>query len=91
MRIWALVAILGLSGCSAMGTALFGPAPAADPAAEQEAQTAASAAGPEQREPRKVNPITGEIVGQSELDRALQRLVDDLELAVTRLPSGRAR
>ncbi len=91
MRIWALVAILGLSGCSAMGTALFGPAPAADPAAEQEAQTAASAAAPEQRKPRKVNPITGEIVGQSELDRALQRLVDDLELAVTRLPSGRAR
>ena len=37
------------------------------------------------------NPITGQIVGQSELDRALQRLVDDLELAVTRLPSGRAR
>ena len=24
MRIWALVAILGLSGCSAMGTALLG-------------------------------------------------------------------
>ena len=61
MRIWALVAILGLSGCSAMGTALFGPAPAADPAAEQEAQTAASAAAPEQRKPRKVNPITGQI------------------------------
>ena len=38
-----------------------------------------------------MNPITGQAVGQSELDRALQRLVDDLELAVTRLPSGRVR
>ena len=70
---------------------LFGPAPAVDPAAEPEAQTHAGAAVPEQRKLRKVNPITGQIVGQSELDRALQRLVDDLELAVTRLPSGRAR
>ncbi len=57
MRIWALVAILGLSGCSAMGTALFGPASAAEPAAEPEVQTAAKAAVPGARKPRKVNPI----------------------------------
>ena len=31
------------------------------------------------------------MAGESELDRALQRLVDDLELAVMRMPSGRYR
>ena len=91
MRIWTLVAILGLSGCSSTGTTLFGPAFAPEPAAEPEAQPAVNTAAPEKRKPRKVNPITGQAVGQSELDRALQRLVDDLELAVTRLPSGRVR
>ena len=91
MRIWTLVAILGLSGCSTTGTTLFGPAFAPEPAAEPEAQPAVNTAAPEKRKPRKVNPITGQAVGQSELDRALQRLVDDLELAVTRLPSGRLR
>ena len=91
MRIWTLVAILGLSGCSTTGTTLFGPAFAPEPAAELEAHPAVNTEAPEKRKPRKVNPITGQAVGQSELDRALQRLVDDLELAVTRLPSGRAR
>ena len=91
MRIWTLVAILGLSGCSTTGTTLFGPTFAPEPAVEPEAQPAVNTAAPEKRKPRKVNPITGQAVGQSELDRALQRLVDDLELAVTRLPSGRVR
>lgn len=91
MRIWALVAILGLTGCSAMGTIQLEPEFASEPAAEPEVQTAAKVAVPQTRKPRKVDPITGQIVGQSELDRALQRLVDDLELAVTRLPSGRVR
>ena len=91
MRIWTLVAILGLSGCSTTGTTLFGPAFAPELAAEPEAQPAVNTAAPEKRKPRKVNPITVQAVGQSELDRALQRLVDDLELAVTRLPSGRVR
>ena len=91
MRIWTLVAILGLSGCSTTGTTLFGPAFALEPSAEQDAQPAVNTAALEKRKPRKVNPITGQAVGQSELDRALQRLVDDLELAVTRLPSGGVR
>ena len=58
MRIWALVAILGLSGCSAMGAIRAGTCCRSRSRAG--VQTAASAAAPEQRKPRKVNPITGD-------------------------------
>lgn len=91
MRIWALVAIAGLTGCSAMGSIQLEPESALESAAEPEPENVASAAAPGNKKPRKVDPITGEIAGQSELDRALQRLVDDLELAVSRLPNGQMR
>ena len=89
MRVWVLVALIGLGGCSAMGSIQLEPEFDSKAVAEPEADSGAATAA--KRASRAVNPITGEKAGTSELDRALQRLVDDLELAVTRLPSGRAR
>lgn len=82
MRISVILGSIVLGGCSAMGTVSFEQEP--QPGTETKSVAAKPA-------PQAVNPITGEIPGQSELDRALQRLVDDLELAVMRMPSGRVR
>ena len=91
MRVWVLVIVMGLGGCSAMGSIQLEPEFDSEPTAETEAPPVAAAAAKTKRIPPAVNPITGDREGASELDRALQRLVDDLELAVTRLPSGRMR
>lgn len=83
MRVSLIIGLLGLSGCSAMATMQT----------DLESQPAVVSEKPQPSNPapQKVNPITGQMAGESELDRALQRLVDDLELAVMRMPSGRYR
>ena len=83
MRVSLIIGLLGLSGCSAMATMQT----------DLESQPAVVSEKPQPSKPapQKVNPITGQMAGESELDRALQRLVDDLELAVMRMPSGRYR
>lgn len=83
MRVSIVIGLLGLTGCSAMGTIQLEPEN--QPVVTGEGKKVAKPA------PRAVNPITGQMAGETELDRALQRLVDDLELAVTRMPSGRSR
>lgn len=83
MRVSLVIGLLGLTGCGAMGTIQFEP--------ENQPPVVSEKSEPSKPAPQPVNPITGQMAGESELDRALQRLVDDLELAVTRMPSGRYR
>ena len=83
MRVSLIIGLLGLTGCSAMGTIQFEP--------ENQPPVVSEKSEPSKPAPQPVNPITGQMAGESELDRALQRLVDDLELAVMRMPSGRYR
>ena len=72
MRVSLVIGLLGLTGCSAMGTIQFEP--------ENQPPVVSEESEPSKPAPQPVNPITGQM-----------RLVDDLELAVTRMPSGRYR
>ena len=81
MRVSLIIGLLGLTGCSAMGTIQFEP----------ENQSALINEPTRGEEPAVVLHCAPLVQGESDLDRALQRLVDDLELAVTRMPSGRFR
>ena len=64
MRVSLIIGLLGLSGCSAMATMQT----------DLESQPAVVSEKPQPSKPapQKVNPITGQMAGESELDRALQ-------------------